>query len=201
MDDEEFTRNTRENKRFNRDTQDITTKQVIMMETYDVKTLYTNIPHEDLLLQLESLFQHIMLLNRNRELMIGHKGQCYKVLYGNRVDFIKSKWDHVYSCTDLKNMIEFLVNNTYVTLADKCFKQQIGIPMGTNSGVDIVDFYLVKYEYDFMAQLVSLGKWELLTAFSGTMRYLDDILSVDNAVFERLLYNDIDFNGIKGIYP
>jgi len=69
-------------KILNRNTQDITSKQVIMMETSDVKTMYTNIPHEDLLLHLESLFHHIMNLNIHKDLILGRKGKYYKVLYG-----------------------------------------------------------------------------------------------------------------------
>jgi len=171
------------------------------METYDVKTLYTNIPHEDLLIQLDFLFQQIQQLNAHKALMIGRKGQCYKLLYGNRVDWAQSRWDQLHSLSDLKNMIKFMVNHTYITLADKCFQQLVGIPMGTNSGVNIVDFYLVKYELDFMVQLLDMKQWELLSAFKDTMRYLDDILSIDNAYFQQLLYNDTYLHDVKGIYP
>ena len=98
-------------------------------------------------------------------------------------------------------LLEFLINNTYITVLDKCFHQNIGIPMGTNAGVNIVDFYLTKYELDFMVQLKSLQKWDLLTKFSNTMRYLDDIFSIDNVTFSQLLYTDMVMDGVTGIYP
>jgi len=93
------------------------------------------------------------------------------------------------------------VSNTYITIGDKCFKQIIGIPMGTNSGGNIVDFYLSKAELDFMKQLLNGEEWYLLDKFSNTTGYLDDILSIDNDYFHRLLYTDIECKGIKGIYP
>ena len=75
------------------------------------------------------------------------------------------------------------------------------ISMGTNSGVNIVDFYLMSYELNFIRQLVNLQKWDLMEAFGRTMRYLDDILSIDNLNFNELLYTDVHQNHVMGIYP
>jgi len=99
------------------------------------------------------------------------------------------------------NMIAFLVSHTYITVIDECFQQLIGIPMGTNAGVNIIDFYLAKYELDFMLQLLQRQRWDMLIKFRTTMRYVDDILSVDNDSFKQLLYNDNLVDGVKGIYP
>ena len=41
----------------------------------------------------------------------------------------------------------------------------------------------------------------MLNKFGTTMRYLDDILSVDNDYFKQFLYNDNIIDGFKGIYP
>ena len=84
-------------------------------------------------------------------------------------------------------MLEFLVNNTYISVMGACFQQVIRIPMGTNSGVNIVDFYLSSYELDFMQQLIRLKKWVLLGKFGNTMRFVDDIISVDNELFNLAL--------------
>ena len=61
--------------------------------------------------------------------------------------------------------------------------------------------YLAKYELDFMVQLLNKQRWEMLNKFSTTLRYLDDILSVDNDSFKQLLYNDNISDGLTGIYP
>ena len=41
----------------------------------------------------------------------------------------------------------------------------------------------------------------MLIKFSTTMRYVDDILSVDNDSFKQLLYIENTFDGLRGIYP
>ncbi len=68
--------------------------------------------------------------------------------------------------------------------------------MGTNCGVNLVDFYLTKYELDFMLQLKTLQKWDLLNKYSNTLHYLDDILSVDNDTFHQLLYTNMIKDGV-----
>ena len=132
---------------------------------------------------------------------IGRKGNTYKLIWGNKVDNSRAKWDSIYNIDDLINMLKFMVNNTFIQLMGYIYKQAVGIPMGNNSGVNIVDFYLVSYELKFMKQLVILAKWDLLQAFLHTLRYLDDLLSINNALFSQLLYTDNVHEGIKGIYP
>ena len=118
-------------------------------------------------------------------------------MFGNKIDH-SSKYKYLYTLPDVLNTIDFLVNNTYITLTGKLFKQ-FGIPMGTNSGVNIVDFYLMSYELNFIRQLVNLQKWDLVEAFGRTIRYLDDILSIDNLNFNELLYTDINKNHVNWI--
>ena len=130
-------------KKINRTHLGLTSMQEVWLETYDVKTLYTNIPHEDLMQQFKKLFDNILTLNGHRELRIGRRGKVYSIVFGNQVDFGKSKYDQLYTLEEVLNMIDFLVKNTYITLADKQYHQLIGIPMGTNAGVNIVDFYLM----------------------------------------------------------
>jgi hypothetical protein len=176
-------------------------KHQVMLRTYDIKTLYTNIQHKDLLNQFQQLLSLIADLDKHNHLLIARTGNCYKLLYGNVVDHTKTKWKHLYNLKDVMNMLEYLVTNTYITVCGKVCQQAIGIPMGTNAGVNIVDFYLTKYELDFMRQLKVLKKWDLLTSFSSTLRYVDDILSIDNDSFPLLLYLDKTYDGVKGIYP
>jgi len=162
---------------------------------------YTKIEHNDLFSKLQALFTQLDKMENNRGTLVGRKGTHFQLFRGNIVDSGKQKWEKVYSLDDLLQMINFLINNTYITLADSCWKQAIGIPMGTNCGVNLVDFYLTKYELDFMVQLKQGNHWELLRIFCNTMRYLDDILAIDNPLFVKLLYTDCQHEGIKGIYP
>src|SRR5690348_8673557 len=74
----------------------------------------------------------------------------------------------------------------------------VGIPMGTNSGTNIVGFYLVSYELKFMTQLVKKAKWDLLRLFVNSIRYLDDLLNINNAHFSQLIYTDHTCEGVQG---
>jgi len=173
-------------KLFNR-TYNYPAQRPILLESYDVKTLYTNIPHKDLLTKIWELFECISSLSKHQDIMIASNRMGCKLVYGNRIDHLKSVWKQFYSLRDVMHMIEFLVSHTYVMVNDKCFQQLIGIPMGTNAGVNIVDFYLAKYELDFMIQILNKQQWNMLNKFKTTMRYLDDILSVENDSFKQLL--------------
>ena len=140
-------------KSFNRMNNSKAPINTITLETYDVKTLYTNLPHDDLLQKIWELFGHISQLDKHHELMIAINGKDSKLIYGNQVDYGNSRWKHYYTLRDVMSMLEFLIRNTYVTVTDKCFQQVIGIPMGTNAGVNIVDYYLTSYELAFCYSL------------------------------------------------
>ena len=130
-------------KLFNR-TYSYPAQRPIMLETYDVKTLYTNIPHQDLLTKIWELFECISGLTKHQDMMIASNRKGCKLVYGNSIDHLKSGWKQFYSLQDVMYMIEFLVSHTDITINDNCYQQLIGIPMGTNAGVNIVDFYLAK---------------------------------------------------------
>ena len=88
-------------------------------------------------------------------------------------------------------ILKYLINNTYITIANDTYRQCIGIPMGTNAGVNIAEYYLVKYEFNFLIQLKLKKLYEVILEFNKVMRYLDDIAVVDNTWFADLLYKDV----------
>ena len=82
-------------------------------------------------------------------------------------------------------MLEFLVDNIFVVFAGKVFQQTVGIPMGTNCAPLLADIFLYSYEADFIQSLLSTGKKHLASRFNLTYRYIDDVLSINNAEFEN----------------
>ena len=52
-------------------------------------------------------------------------------------------------------MIEFLIDNIYVTFGGLHFRQVIGIPMGTNCAPLLADLFLYSYETEFLDKLTS----------------------------------------------
>ena len=69
-------------------------------------------------------------------------------MYGNSLDNNSQAFDKIYTIIDIID-----INNTFITIADSTYQQCIGIPMGTNAGVNIAEYYLVKYEFNFLIQL------------------------------------------------
>ena len=76
------------------------------------------------------------------------------------------------------------------------FKQVIGIPMGTNCAVFLATFFLFTYELDYLNFLLfdafnnnNLEALKIIDLFKYTKRYLDDIFSLNNPLFEELQYN------------
>jgi len=120
---------------------------------------------------------------------------------GNKIDLIGKVHDKIYDFTELKEMLIYMLYNTYIMVNGQTFRQLIGIPMGTNSGVNVANLYLVDYEFDFIERLIIDKRYEIIDKFKNTIRFLDDILSIDNQLFKELLYSDSIYQGIHGIYP
>ena len=85
-------------------------------------------------------------------------------------------------------MIEFLIDNIYVTFGGLHFRQVIGIPMGTNCAPLLADLFLYSYESEFLDKLISKGKRNLARQFNLTYRYIDDLISFGNKNFHRYLF-------------
>ena len=49
----------------------------------------------------------------------------------------------------LVEMIHYLVDNIYILVSDKIFRQCIGIPMGMDCAPLLANLYLFKFEYTF----------------------------------------------------
>ena len=79
----------------------------------------------------------------------------------------------------------------FIKEGNKVFRQQVGIPMGSNCAPLLANLFLFYYEYEYMKNLV---KYNLQAAmkFNGTMRYIDDLLTFNNSSFA---------SKIQDIYP
>ena len=81
-------------------------------------------------------------------------------------------------------MIEFLVDNMYVTFGGQLFRQMVGILMGTNCAPILADLFLYSYESEFLDKLVKEGKRKLARKFNLSYHYIDDLISFNNKRFE-----------------
>eukprot|EP00249_Psilotum_nudum_P018696 c26920_g5_i1 orf=218-532(+) len=56
---------------------------------------------------------------------------------------------------DLHSWLSYLLDNLFIVVGSSLFKQEVGIPMGTNCAVFIANLYLFTYEFDFMKRLIN----------------------------------------------
>ena len=82
----------------------------------------------------------------------------------------------------------YLLDNIYIRFGSKLYRQNVGIPMGTNCAPLVADLFLFCYERDFMKSLTKEKRYDLIDAFNSTSRYLDDLLNIDNIRFEHMVH-------------
>ena len=83
-------------------------------------------------------------------------------------------------CNTLLDMINWLIDNTYVTIGYSVFKQVIGIPMGTDCAPYLANLFLYAYEFDFLNDTLKQRDFTTLYKFNKCHRYIDDLLAVNN---------------------
>ena len=97
------------------------------------------------------------------------------------------KYD-LWSCQKVTDALIYLLDNIYIRFGSKLYRQNVGIPMGTNCAPLVADLFLFCYERDFMKSLTKEKRYDLIDAFNSTSRYLDDLLNIDNIHFEHMVH-------------
>ena len=151
-----------------------------ILSTYDFSTLYTTLPHNLIKDKLIDLIERTF----NRE------GSPY-LACNDRNTFLtseKPKKHHAWSCQNVCDALTFfLLDNIFIPLGTKLFRQVVGIPMGTNCAPLVADLFLFCYERDFMKSLSDDKQADIIDAFNTTSRYLDDILNINYVYFDPLV--------------
>jgi hypothetical protein len=96
-------------------------------------------------------------------------------------------------CEKVIFLLNWLIDNIYVTFGDKVFRQKIGIPMGTDCAPFLANLFLYSYEYKWIDEQRVLKNYSTLNAFKNCCRYIDDLLMANN--------DDRMINVMKDIYP
>ena len=73
--------------------------------------------------------------------------------------------------SELVTMIEYLVDNIFVSVGNKIFRQAIGIPMGTDYAPLLANLYLFYYKYRYMRGLIK-NNFYMARMFTNTVRYI-----------------------------
>ena len=81
--------------------------------------------------------------------------------------------------TRLLKLHAWLLNNCFITLGDRVWKQNTGIPMGFSCSPIWCNLYLASYEIQFIQRLARLGRKDLLSKFRHAFRYIDDLCFIN----------------------
>ena len=111
------------------------------LDTFDFSTLYTSIPHVSLKTFMKILLDEAFRVRDARCLSFTKRGKCF---WSNddrsEINITKSM---------LVGMIEYLVDNIYVSVGNTVFRQCVGIPMGTDCAPLLANLYLFHFEYTY----------------------------------------------------
>ena len=70
-------------------------------------------------------------------------------------------------------LLEFLIDNSYIKYKGKIYRQYIGIPMGIDPAPFMANLFLHYYENRFIRNLIDNGKTDQASVLKDTFRYLD----------------------------
>ena len=156
------------------------TSKAYHFDSFDFSTLYTSIPHSSLKNNLNTLVKEAYTIRGAKYLNINRQGIAYwsQSQSGERSILLN----------ELVNMLEYLVDNIFIEVGNRVFRQCIGIPMGTDCAPLIANLFLFYYEYNFMKGLIKTNI-NLAKRFSTTVRYIDDLLTLNNTRFQEEIPN------------
>ena len=112
------------------------------LSTYDFSTIYTTLPHNLIKDKLVDLIE--------RTFQRG--GSLYIACNDKNAFFTSNAVRNYYllSCKKVCEALTFLLNNVYIRVGSKVYRQIVGTPMGTNCAPLVAALFLFCYERDFV---------------------------------------------------
>ncbi len=142
------------------------------VRTYDFDNMYTSIPHKLLKRQLAKIIR----------MAFSSRKKSFISVYKNSASWTNSPKDNTMamSCDKVIRLMNWLVDNIYVTFGDKVFRQVKGIPMGTDCAPFLANLFCYSYEYEWIDKQVKQKNFHVLSSFKACCRYIDDLLTINN---------------------
>ncbi|MEL6542770.1 MAG: hypothetical protein AAFQ34_15395 [Pseudomonadota bacterium] len=132
----------------------------LMVATFDFSTLYTTLPHDDLVRCIVALFNKYF----TSDVIINYENK--------KIVVTKSKFVEI---------LKFCIQNSFIYFDNKIYKQVMGIPMGANFSPNAANLYLHFYESKFM----NINCNENRLVYSYVYRFIDDLLAINNGSILR----------------
>ena len=152
-------------------------KNAKSIATYDFSTLYTTIPHNDLIEKLSRLVSFVFEGGDSKYISVSDK---FHASWSK-----KNCKNPCFSERGVKIAVKHLIENCYFTVGKTVLRQAIGIPMGIDPAPFWANLYLYSYEENFISDMIQSDKVRA-RHFHACMRFIDDLLGLnDGGEFAR----------------
>ena len=148
-----------------------TKKKAKEISTFDFSTLYTKLPHNDLLRVLNDIIDFVFDGGTRNYLGFSESASFWINKPYRKRSFSRSK---------LKALVKHLITNTYFTVGNLLIRQSIGIPMGIDPAPFWANLYLYHYEAKFVTNLISVDKIRA-RKFCNASRFIDDECNLNDS--------------------
>lgn len=164
-------------------------KEGVMMMVGDIKNMYTELPHGEIVKAIEWLIERVKGKIRGSEWIRvkkkGRGGGCFGK-GGDRKSYAEIR------VKDIIKIVEFDLNNCYIKIGEIVLKQRWGVPMGSPLSPVLVIVICTKYEVTFME---TLGRDNRLRV----KRYIDDVWCVGKYRRESTIERQDTFRAITDL--
>ena len=161
----------------------VTRKSAKCVSSFDFSTLYTKIPHNKLIDVLNKIIDFAFKGGTRKKIAINRNGTAYWA--GNS----KSS-SRCYTKESVINAVSFLIRNCYFKFGDKLFRQDIGIPMGSDPAPFFANLFLYHYESSWHKSVKKTNNI-LARKFGKVFRYIDDLLALNDGQSFESLHHEI----------
>ena len=154
------------------------------LSSFDFSTLYTKIPHDKLIDVLTNIIDFVFKGGTRSKISIHNSGQA------DWVHNSSNKSTVVYTKASVIEAITFLIGNCHFKLGEKLFRQDIGIPMGSDPAPAFANLFLFHYESSWLKS-IKKNNHILARKFGQVFRYIDDLIALNDGHSFEAFHEDI----------
>ena len=118
-------------------------------DSYDFSNLYTNFNHEFIIERLNWLVD--LLFDHSAKTFINVYKNLRKAEYSDEHLSVNKGWS--FNREDIKSIIKFLIENTYIEFGNFVLRQKCGVPMGSIPAPDLANLALSVDEFRFVLKM------------------------------------------------
>ena len=98
---------------------------------------------------------------------------------------------NLWSCQKVCDALVYLLDNIFIRLETRLYRQTINIPMGTNCAPLVADLFIFCYERDFMKTFSRENQADIIEAFNSTSYSVSLKTLLQQDISEPEFYGDL----------